>query len=481
MAEEKGITVKKSENFSEWYTQVVLKSGLVDYGPVQGTIAFREYAYEIWEKIREIFDKMIKKAGHKNAYFPLLIPESFLKKEAEHFKGFVPEVFWVTQAGDRKLGERLAIRPTSETIIYHFYSKWIRSWRDLPILLNQWCNVARAEIKSTKPFIRTSEFLWQEGHTAHATKEEADKEVMKILKLYQELIENYLCIPVIVGKKSENEKFAGALYTTTLEAIMPDGKALQMGTSHNLGQNFSKAFDIKFVDKDGKEKYVWQTCWGISTRLIGAVVMVHGDDKGLILPPKIAPIQVVIVPIYYKKVERKKVLKKCKEVLEKLNKVEVRAIVDDREEYTPGWKFNEWELKGVPVRIEIGIKDIEKKQVVIARRDNFEKVILKEKELDKKILQLLESIQKNLFKRAKKFLREKITEEKDYNKFKEILEKKGGFIKACWCADPSCEKKIKEETGATIRVIPFKKEKIFSNCIYCGKEAKEVVYFARAY
>jgi len=480
MSKQEGITVKKSENFSEWYTQAIIKSGLADYGPVQGTIALKEYSFQIWEIIQGIFNGMIKKTGHKNVYFPLLIPESLLKKEEEHFKGFVPEVFWVTQAGDRKLGERLAIRPTSETIIYYFYSKWIRSWRDLPVLLNQWCNVARAEIKSTKPFIRTSEFLWQEGHTAHATKEEADKEVMMILKFYQELIENYLAIPVIVGKKSEREKFAGALYTTTLEALMPDGKALQMATSHNLGQNFSKAFDIKFVDKDGKEKYVWQTCWGISTRLIGAVVMVHGDDKGLILPPKIAPYQIVIVPIYYKKKEKKTVLAKSKKVIEKLEKNGIRAIIDDREEYTPGWKFNEWELKGVPLRIEIGPRDVKEKQVVIARRDNFQKLVIKEKELKEKISELLEDIQKILFKKAKAFLKERIAVVKDYEEFKKAL-KEGKFIKACWCGSNDCEDKIKLETGATIRVIPFKKERVFSNCIYCNKEAKEVVYFAKAY
>ncbi|MEM5836247.1 MAG: proline--tRNA ligase [Candidatus Aenigmatarchaeota archaeon] len=481
MSEQEGITVKKSENFSEWYSQVVLKSGLADYGPVQGTMAIREYGFEIWEKIHQIFDKMLKDSGHKNAYFPLLIPESFLKKEAEHFKGFVPEVFWVTHSGDNKLGERLAIRPTSETIIYHFYSKWIRSWRDLPVLLNQWCNITRAEIKSTKPFIRTSEFLWQEGHTAHKTKEEADEEVMKILKLYQELMEKYLAIPVLVGKKSEKEKFAGALYTTTLEALMPDGKALQMGTSHNLGQNFSKAFKIKFMDKNGKENYVWQTSWGISTRLIGALVMVHGDDKGLILPPKIAPIQVVIVPIFYKEVEKRKVLKKAKEVLEELKKAGISALLDDREIYTPGWKFNEWELKGVPIRVEIGPKDLSKKQVTLVRRDESKRIVVKDKQTVKKIFELMEKIQENLFKKAKEFLRKNTFTPKDYEEFKKILEEKGGFLKVCWCGEESCEEKIKEETGATIRIIPFKKEKIFSNCIYCGKEAKEVVYLAKSY
>ncbi len=481
MAEEEGITVKKSENFSEWYSQVVVKSELADYGPVQGTIVLREYSYEIWENIKKIFDKMIRETGHKNVYFPLLIPESFLRKEAEHFEGFVPEVFWVTHAGNRKLGERLAIRPTSETIIYYFYSKWIRSWRDLPLLLNQWCNVTRAEIKSTKPFIRTSEFLWQEGHTAHATKEEADKEVMMILEFYRKIIEEYLAIPVIVGKKSEKEKFAGALYTTTLEALMPDGKALQMATSHNLGQNFSKPFEVKFLDKDKKEKYAWITCWGLSTRLIGAVIMVHGDDKGLILPPKIAPYQVVIIPIFYEENERKKVIKKAKDILKKLKENEIRAIVDERMQYTPGWKFNYWELKGVPLRIEIGPKDLKSKQITIARRDNFERTSVKEKEIVKKVKLLLEDIQKNLFKKAKKFLKENTTTVKDYEEFKKILKNKGGFIKASWCGSKHCEEQIKLETGATIRAIPIKKEKVFSSCIYCGKKASCVAYFAKAY
>ena len=295
-----GITVKKSENFSEWYTQAVLKSELADYAPMKGCIIFREYSYAIWEKIQQIFDKRIKEIGHKNAYFPVFIPESLLRKEAEHFEGFVPECAWVTIGGNSQLEERLAVRPTSETIIYAMYAKWVRSWRDLPIKLNQWCNIVRWETKATKPFIRTREFLWQEGHTAHATKEEADQEVMEILGIYKDLMENYLAIPVLTGRKSENEKFAGALYTTTLEALMPDGRALQMGTSHNLGQNFAKVFDIKYIGPDEKEHYVWQTSWGISTRLIGAIVMVHGDDRGLIIPPKIAPIQVMVIPIFYK-------------------------------------------------------------------------------------------------------------------------------------------------------------------------------------
>jgi len=482
MTEQKqeGITVKKSENFSEWYTQVVQKADLADYGVTQGTIAFKPTAYAIWENIQKIFDQKIKKTGHKNVYFPLLIPENLLKKEAEHFEGFVPEVFWVTHSGDNKLGERLAIRPTSETIIYSFYSKWIRSWRDLPLLLNQWCNILRAEIKSTKPFIRTSEFLWQEGHTAHETKEDADNEVMYILKEYQDVIENYLAIPVLLGKKSELEKFAGALYTTTIEGIMPDGKALQMGTSHNLGQNFSRPFEIKFLDKNGKEQYVWTTSWAISTRLLGGLIMSHGDDKGLILPPKIAPVQIVIVPIYYKINEKKIVLKKAEGIKSKLEEDGFTVFIDGREGYTPGWKFNEWEMKGIPLRIEIGPRDIKNKQVVVVRRDNNEKVMVKEGESVEKVSMLLDSVQKNLFEKAKNNLKKSTTGAKNYDEFKKVIGGKGGFVRASWCGENHCELQIKDETGATIRIIPFEKEKV-SKCIYCNKAGKEVVYFAKAY
>ena len=476
-----GITVKKSENFSEWYTQAVLKSELADYAPMKGCIIFREYSYAIWEKIQQIFDKRIKEIGHKNAYFPVFIPESLLRKEAEHFEGFVPECAWVTIGGNTQLEERLAVRPTSETIIYAMYAKWVRSWRDLPIKLNQWCNIVRWETKATKPFIRTREFLWQEGHTAHATKEEADQEVMEILGIYKDLMENYLAIPVLTGRKSENEKFAGALYTTTLEALMPDGRALQMGTSHNLGQNFAKVFDIKYIGPDEKEHYVWQTSWGISTRLIGAIVMVHGDDRGLIIPPKIAPIQAVVIPIFYKEVERETILKKAKEIFEKLKNSGISTVLDDRSEYTPGWKFHHWELKGVPLRIEIGPKDLEKKQVTLARRDTFERTTAKEEEVVQAVRKMLEEIQANLYRRAKEFLESHITTVKNYEEFKEALKNKGGFIKACWCSSSTCEEKIKEETGATIRLIPFEKEEPFSNCVYCGKEAREVVYFAKAY
>lgn len=476
-----GITVKKDQDFSEWYTQVVLKSELADYAPVKGCMIFREHSYAIWERIQEIFNSKIKKTGHKNVYFPLFIPEGFLKREAKHFEGFTPEVAWVTQGGDSPLEEKLAIRPTSETIIYATYAKWIRSWRNLPIKLNQWCSVVRWETKATKLFLRTREFLWQEGHTAHATKEEADQEVMEILNAYKDVMETYLAIPVLTGKKTEMEKFAGALYTTTLEAMMPDGKALQMGTSHQLGQNFSKVFDIKFLDQNEKEQRVWQTSWGFSTRMIGALVMVHGDDKGLVLPPQIAPIQAVIVPIPYKGIEAEAIKAKTHEIYEQLKHIRVAVVLDDRVEYTPGWKFNEWELKGVPVRIEIGPRDVKQKQVTLVRRDTREKSAVKEEEATATVTKLLEDIQNSLFTKAKRLLEEETRTVKTYDEFKQILQDKGGFLKASWCGNSSCEEKIKDETGATIRIVPFEKEEPFAKCLYCGKEAIEVVYFARAY
>jgi len=479
MSEQEGITVKKSDDFSEWYTQVVQKAELADYAPVQGCMVIRPNGYALWENIMKTLDQDFKKHGVRNAYFPQFIPESFLKKEAEHFQGFVPECAWVTIGGGKELGEKLAIRPTSETIIYYMFSKWIRSWRDLPLKINQWCNIVRWE-SSTKFFVRTTEFLWQEGHTAHETMEEADKMMMDILKVYQRFIEDYLAIPVLTGKKSNKEKFAGALTTTTLEALMPDGRAIQMGTSHNLGQNFSRVFNVKFLDKDEKEKLVWNTSWGVSTRTIGALVMAHGDDKGLVIPPKIAHTHAVIIPIFYKPTEKKRVLKKAEDIKKKLEE-NLKLIIDDRTEYTPGWKFNEWELKGIPLRIEIGPRDIQKKQVVAVRRDDGKKVVIKESQLIKRINQLLEDIQKSLFNKANKLLKDNIRTVKNYDEFKKVIEQNKGFIRACWCGKESCEEKIKEETGATIRAIPFKKEKTFSNCIHCNNKAKEVVYFAKAY
>jgi prolyl-tRNA synthetase len=476
-----GITVSKEKDFSEWYTQVILKAELADYSAAKGFMVLRPNGYEMWEKIREFIDSRIKKSGHRNAYFPLLIPESLIKKEAEHFAGFTPEVFWVTHTGNDEIGERLAARPTSETIAYHSYAKWIQSYRDLPLLLNFWNSVLRAEITGTKPFIRTSEFLWQEGHTVHETKEDADKEVFMILDLYRELIENILAIPVILGKKTEREKFVGALYTTTLEAIMGDGKALQMGTSHNLGQNFSNPFGIKYLGRDEKEHYAWQASWGVSWRLIGAVVMVHGDDKGLVLPPKIAPIQVVIVPIFFNDDDKKNVNNMAIEVQKKLEKEKISCLNDSREQFTPGWKFNEWELKGIPLRIEIGPRDFRENKVIIVRRDTREKLSIKCEELVDNVNRTLEHIQNNLFDKAKKFLNEHTEKIQNYDQFKDVLTNKGGFLKACWCSKQECEDRIKDETGATIRAIPLKEEQIWSSCVYCGNQSNKVAYFARAY
>ncbi|MGD0028539.1 MAG: proline--tRNA ligase [Candidatus Bathyarchaeia archaeon] len=476
-----GVTVKKNEDFSEWYTQVILKSSLADYAPVKGCMIFREDSYAIWEKIQEIFNQKIKATGHRNVYFPLFIPESFLKRESEHFAGFVPEVAWVTQGGDTPLEEKLAIRPTSETIMYATYAKWIRSWRDLPLKLNQWNTVVRWETKATKLFLRTREFLWQEGHTAHATEKEADQEAMEILNAYKDVMESYLAVPVLAGKKTEMEKFAGALYTLALEAMMPDGKALQMGTSHQLGQNFSKVFNIKFLDQNEKEQNVWQTSWGFSTRMIGALVMLHGDDKGLVLPPRVAPTQVVIVPIPYRGIEAEEIAKKAEEVRERLRKTSIAVILDDRKEYTPGWKFNEWEMKGVPIRIEIGPRDIKQQQVIMVRRDTSEKTAVKDKLIETAVSNLLEEIQSSLLNKARKALQDSTATVKTYSEFKETLESKGGFIRASWCSDQKCEEKIKEETGATIRIVPFEKEEPFSKCIYCERQANEVVYFARSY
>ncbi|MEE9406328.1 MAG: proline--tRNA ligase [Candidatus Aenigmarchaeota archaeon] len=464
----------KKENMAEWYPEVVQKSEMADYSPIGGCIVFRPNSYEIWERIKRIFDRMIKETGHKNAYFPLFIPESLLKREADHFSGFTPEVAWIEQ---KEGEERFALRPTSETIIYDSYSKWIRSWRDLPLLLNQWCNIIRWETKVTKPFLRTREFLWQEGHTAHETEEDAEKEARMILNMYVDLIENYLAVPLIVGRKSESEKFAGALRTYTMESLMPDGKALQMGTSHNLGQNFAIAFNVKYFDQDMKEKHVWNTSWGISTRLIGSLIMAHGDDKGLILPPRIAPTQIVVVPIY-KNDTRKDVLKASCEMLKKLDMFTVH--LDDRDNYSPGWKFNEWELKGIPLRIEIGPKDIAKKQVVFVRRDTGEKEAVKLTHLEKKVEETLDAIQKNLFKRAKKFLSDNIVEATNFSDFQKAI-KARKMVNAKWCGEGACEEEIKELTAADIRALPMDPKKVSGKCVKCGKPAKEDAHFARAY
>lgn len=477
MSKDIGITVKKSEDFSEWYTQVVLKAGIADYASVKGFIILRPYGYSIWEGIKDTADKRFKETGHQNAFLPVLIPEGLLGKESDHFEGFKPEVFWVTHSGNDELSERLALRPTSETLAYEVFSRWIRSYRDLPLKLNFWNTALRAEIKATKPLIRTSEFLWQEGHTAHATEEEAKEEVMIILEIYKDVIENYLAIPVVVGYKSDKEKFVGAVYTTTLEALMSDGKALQMGTSHHLGQNFSKPFDIKYLGTDDKEHYVWQTSWGISWRLIGALIMVHGDDKGLVLPPKVAPIQIVIVPILYEDKDKDAILEKAKRLKESLSNY--RVHIDDRLEFTPGYKFNDWEMKGVPLRLEIGPKDLQKNSVMFVRRDTGEKTSVPDSDLVNKAGAILREIQDSLYRKAKEALDKNTHAANVYGKFKEIIEI-GGFVKASWCGNVECEVKIKEETGADIRVISFNQESP-KECVYCKKNGKRVVYFARGY
>ncbi len=477
--ENKGITVSKKEDFSEWYTQVVLKAKLADYAPVKGFIVLRPDGYSIWESLRNTFDKKFARNGIRNGFLPILIPESLLSKEQKHFEGFNPEVFWVTHSGNNEIGDRLALRPTSETLAYTMYAKWIQSWRDLPLKINFWNTALRAEIKGTKPFLRTSEFLWQEGHTVHATQEDAEEEVMKILEIYKKTVEEELAIPVTTGKKSEKEKFVGAVYTTTMESIMPDGKALQMGTSHFLGQNFSKPFEVKFADKDNVEHFAWQTSWGVSWRLIGAMIMIHGDDQGLVLPPKIAPMQVVIVPIYKNDEGEEKVLPKVEEIRKILESKEIRVHVDDRSELSPGYKFNDWELKGVPIRIEIGPKDIEKQSVVIAKRYNREKSSLGFTEIEK-ISTILDEIQNDMLKTAREQTKTNTIEISDYTEFKSKIEK-GGFFSAPWCGKLECEEKIKEETGADIRVIPFGSENTDTKCMYCQEQSTVIPIFARGY
>lgn len=487
MSKEIGITVSKSENFSEWYTQVVIKAELADYAPVKGLIVLRPDGYSIWESIKESLDKKLKETGHRNGFLPVLIPESLLAKEKEHFDGFNPEVFWVTHSGNSEIGDRLALRPTSETLAYSLFSKWIRSWRDLPLKMNFWNSALRAEIKGTKPFLRTSEFLWQEGHTVHATKDEAEKEVDDILELYKKTIEEELAVPVVTGKKSEKDKFVGAIYTNTLESLMPDGKALQMGTSHFLGQNFSKPFDVKYLDENNSETFAWQTSWGVSWRLIGGMIMTHGDDKGLVLPPKVAPIQVVIVPIYYSKEEREKVTHIASMIKNNLTKSDIRVHLDDREQLTPGFKFHDWEMKGIPIRIEIGPKDIANNQAILVRRHNQTKdtLALLEEGCEKfqhlgYIVEIaLEKIQKEMFDTAKKILDERVVRVSEYQQFKKELEN-GKMIDCSWCGNQTCEDKIKEETGADLRVIPSGNTKA-ETCIYCKNSGTTNVLFARGY
>ncbi|HSW35858.1 MAG TPA: proline--tRNA ligase [Candidatus Limnocylindrales bacterium] len=468
----------QSVDYSQWYIDVILKTEMMDYAPIKGFMAIRPFGYAIWEKIQELMDRRFKETGHQNAYFPLLIPHSLLLKEAEHVEGFAPEVAWVTRGGDEILSEPLVIRPTSEAIICDFYSRWVQSWRDLPILINQWCSVVRWE-KSTRPFLRTSEFLWQEGHTVHRTEEEAEEETLKILEIYREFMETEMALPVLSGLKTEREKFAGALRTYSVEALMSDGKALQAGTSHNLGQHFAKAFDITFLDQDDQLKHAWQTSWGASARLIGALIMVHGDDRGLVLPPRMAPIQVVIVPIISKK-DKERVLGAARELAAEL-KQNFRIKLDEREEYSPGWKYNEWEMRGVPIRIEIGPRDLDKDQVVLVRRDNGEKEFASRTELHTRLPQLLEQIQSDMFERARTFREENTRSGSDYHELIETMEQARGFFLAPWCGSDECELKVKNDAKATIRCIPFNQKPVGENCIVCGEKATSAVYFARAY
>ena len=468
-----------SEDFNEWYTDIIQQAQLADYSPVKGTMVIRPYGYSIWESVQSYLDKKFKETGHQNAYFPLFIPNSFIQKEAEHVEGFSPELAMVTHAGGKELEEPLVVRPTSETIINHMFAKWIKSHRDLPMLINQWANVVRWEMR-TRLFLRTSEFLWQEGHTAHSTEKEAVDEALKILDIYKNVVENIMAIPILTGYKSESEKFAGAVETYCIEAMMGDKKALQAGTSHYLGQNFAKAFDVKFQNIDNKEEYVYATSWGVSTRLIGALIMVHGDDKGLRLPPKLAPIQVVIIPIFKSDEDLDKIKNYLENMIQNFKNNSIRYHLDDRKKMSPGFKFNEWEMKGVPLRIEIGPRDMKDKKIFIARRDTSEKFSLDINNSYEHIKSLLKEIQNNLFQSALKFREDNTFEVKDYDEFKKIV-KKGGFIKCGWDGSQETEDKIKKETKATIRCIPFDNNIDGLFCIYSGKPAKYSVIFSKAY
>ena len=473
-----GITAKKSEDAPEWYSQVCLKAELADYSPIKGCMVIRPYGYAIWQKIQDYFNTRLKNLEVQNAYFPLFIPESFFIKEAEHAEGFAPEVAWVERKSESE--ERFAVRPTSETIMYDAYSRWIRSWRDLPLRVNQWCNIVRWEVKDVKLFIRSREFLWQEGHCVYETAEERDKEVFMILDEYKKLAEDILAVPVIKGKKSPDETFPGADFSTTIESLMPDGKALQMGTSHALNQGFAKAFNISFLGRNEKTIYPFQNSWGVSTRLIGAIVMMHGDDKGLVLPPMIAPIHIAIVPIYFDK-NKEKVLEEAEKIYSKLSK-NFSVKLDDRSEYSPGYKFNHWEMKGVPLRLELGPKDIDAKQIVLVRRDTGVKEAVPMAEMESKINTLLSEIQKDLLAKGKKFIETHTINVKTIEELKDAVSK-GNWAFADFCGIKECEAKLKEETGGiTARVIPLNQKELNSaKCIHCGKEARYKTYFARAY
>ena len=463
------------QDFPQWYTDVVKKAELTDYSSVKGCMIIKPYGYAIWELLQKQLDEKFKETGHENVYMPMFIPESLLQKEKDHVEGFAPEVAWVTHGGENKLQERLCVRPTSETLFCDHYSNIIQSYRDLPKLYNQWCSVVRWE-KTTRPFLRTMEFLWQEGHTAHATAEESQEETIRMLNVYADFCRDVLAIPVIKGEKTEKERFAGAKATYTIESLMHDGKALQSGTSHNFGDGFAKAFGIQYTDKDNKLQYVHQTSWGMTTRLIGAIIMVHGDNSGLVLPPRIAPTQVIIVPV---QMQKEGVVEKAQEIKEKLSKV--ARVKIDLTDKSPGWKFSEYEMKGVPIRLEIGPKDIEKNQVVLARRDTSEKIFVSIDELEEKIPALLDDIHASLLEKATKNRDEKTYVARNLDEFIDTVNNKPGFVKAMWCGDRACEDKIKELTTATSRCIPFEQEEISDTCVCCGKKAKHMVYWGKAY
>ncbi|OPA77632.1 proline--tRNA ligase [Paenibacillus selenitireducens] len=469
----------QQEDFSRWYIDVIKKADLMDYSPVRGCIVFKPDGFEIWEHMQEELNRRFKETGHRNAYFPMFIPESFFQKEKEHVEGFNPELPWVTEAGGEKLEERLAIRPTSETMIGHMYSKWIQSYRDLPVLINQWANVVRWE-KRTLPFLRTSEFLWQEGHTAHETEEEARQETMQMLEIYREFVENFLAIPVIMGAKTPSERFAGAVDTFSIEAMMKDGRAVQAGTSHYLGTKFAVAFDIKYLSRENNLEYVHTTSWGVSTRLIGSMIMVHGDDRGLVLPPKVAPTQVIMIPIGPPKT-REQVIGRTDELYKELKQAGIRVRVDDRADVSPGWKFNEYEMRGVPLRLELGPRDMENGVAVLVSRISGEKRVVQQANLVAEVEKMLQEIHDDMFARAKQFREENFSFVDTLDELKASMEEKRGFYLAGWCGSAACEQQVKEETGATSRNIPFEPQVKKDTCLCCGEKAEHTVVFARAY
>jgi len=471
---------KRAEDYSRWYTDVIAAAELADYAPVKGCMIIRPNGYAIWEKMQQALDRMFKETGHQNAYFPVFIPEHFLQKEAEHVEGFAPQVAVVTHAGGEKLQEPLVIRPTSETIIWNTYRNWIQSYRDLPLLINQWANVVRWEMR-TRLFLRTTEFLWQEGHTAHATYEEAEEEALRMLGVYRTFAEEHMAVPVIEGRKTESEKFAGADHTYTIEAMMGDGKALQAGTSHHLAQNFAKAFDVTFQTQEGTREHVHATSWGLTTRMIGALIMVHGDDNGIVIPPKLSTTQVVIVPIFRKPEERSRVLESANRIAENLKSSGVGCKVDDRDQYSPGWKFNDWEKRGVPLRIELGPKDLDKNQAILARRDTGEKTPAAQDGLTDAVGRMLDAIQQSLYEKARKFRDDNSYVIDAYSQFNEILDVRGGFLWSHWCGSPDCEQRVKDETKATIRCIPMNGARESGKCVVCGAPSERRVVFARAY